>query len=102
MMLGNIQIQDIMSLAKSKIIPVSILIEVCYICNERCNHCFLNSHKEKGLTLRQYKNLFAQMVDAGTMFVILTGGEPFTRPDFMDIVREARYRKRGKKKAYFC
>ncbi|HED05508.1 MAG TPA: radical SAM protein [Ignavibacteria bacterium] len=90
MMLGDIQIQDIMSLAKSKIIPVSILIEVCYTCNERCNHCFLNSHKEKGLTLKQYKKLFAQLVDAGTMFVILTGGEPFTRPDFMDIVREAR------------
>ena len=89
-MLNDIQIQDIMSLAKSKIIPVSILIEVCYTCNEKCTHCFLNNHKEKGLTLERYKTLFAQLVDAGTMFIILTGGEPFTRPDFMDIVREAR------------
>jgi len=89
-MLHNIQIQDIMSLAKNKIIPVSILIEVCYTCNEKCSHCFLNSHKEIGLTLKQYEKLFGQLVDAGTMFVILTGGEPFTRHDFMDIVREAR------------
>jgi len=89
-MLHNIHIQDVMSLAKSKVIPVSILIEVCYTCNEKCTHCFLNSHKETGLTLKQYKKLFGQLVDAGTMFVILTGGEPFTRPDFMDIVRVAR------------
>jgi len=89
-MLDKIQIQDLMSLAKCKIVPISILVEVCYTCNEKCNHCFLNSHKEAGLTLMQYKRLFEQLVDAGTMFVILTGGEPFTRPDFMDIVKEAR------------
>ena len=87
---NEILVKDIMSLAKRKVVPVSILIEVCYTCNENCRHCFLNDHKEKGLPLNQYKNLFKQLVEAGTMFIILTGGEPFTRKDFMDIVREAR------------
>lgn len=91
-MMNEIHINDIMSLAKRKVIPVSILIEVCYTCNEKCRHCFLDNHDEKGLMLSQYKTLFNQLVDAGTMFIILTGGEPFTRNDFMDIVREARRR----------
>jgi len=91
-MIKDMGIKDITKLASQKIIPVSVLVEVCYTCNERCMHCCLNEYESLGLTLNQYKRLFDQMVEAGTLFVILTGGEPFTRSDFMDIVRAARSR----------
>lgn len=92
-MFNNIEIKDLILLAKKKVIPISALIEVCYTCNENCIHCCLENHKKQGLTLKEYDNLFDQLVEAETFFVILTGGEPFTRPDFLEIVNAARKRK---------
>lgn len=89
----HLEIRDMTSMAIREVIPISVLIEVCHICNENCIHCFLAEHQEKGLTTGQYEVLFNQLVESGTFFVILTGGEPFLRKDFMDIVRMARKRR---------
>lgn len=89
-MIEDLSIRHITDLAKQKVAPVSMLIEVCHTCNEKCIHCCLPEHNSEGLTLFQYEKLFDQMVEAGTLFVILTGGEPFMRNDFLDIVRSAR------------
>jgi len=91
-MITDLSIKNITDLAKQKIVPVSMLVEVCHTCNEKCIHCCLDKHDSKGLQLHQYEKLFDQMVEVGTLFVILTGGEPFTRPDFMEIVKSARER----------
>ncbi len=80
-------------MAKREIIPISVLVEVTYKCNENCIHCCLEEHKSPGLSLEDYETLFDQMVDAGTFYVTLTGGDPFVRQDFMDIVRAARRRR---------
>lgn len=90
---NTIQLSDIAAQGKRSIIPISVLVEVCYTCNESCVHCCLGDHSTHGMTLDQYRSLFDQMVLAGTFYVILTGGEPFTRPDFMEIVRAARKRR---------
>ncbi len=92
-MLKTISVQDVTGLAKVHVAPISVLVEVCYTCNENCIHCCVDEHKQVGLTIKQYEMLFDQMVKAGTFFVILTGGEPFSRKDFMDIVRAARRRR---------
>jgi radical SAM protein with 4Fe4S-binding SPASM domain len=84
---------EITALGKKNIIPSSMLVEVCYTCNEHCVHCCLDKHTKPGLTLEQYGDLFDEMVKVGTFYVILTGGEPFTRPDFLEIVRSARKRR---------
>lgn len=93
MFTNEIKLGDIASLGKKNIIPISMLVEVCYTCNENCVHCCLDNHAKAGLSLSEYENLFDQMAEAGTFYVILTGGEPFTRSDFMDIVRAARRRR---------
>ena len=90
---NRVQLSDITALGKRNIIPSSVLVEVCYTCNENCVHCCLDNHTKPGLTLNQYSQLFDQMVAAETFYVILTGGEPFNRPDFMDIVKSARKRR---------
>lgn len=91
--MDSIQVSDMTSFAIRNIVPVSILIEVCYTCNERCSHCFLEEHQSKGLSLQQYEYMFDQLVEAGTFFVIFTGGDPFTRKDFLEIVKAARKRR---------
>jgi radical SAM protein with 4Fe4S-binding SPASM domain len=89
----NFQLRDIAALGKSLVLPISVLVEVCYTCNEHCMHCCLDARTRRGLSLEEYGSLFDQMVEAGTFYVILTGGEPFTRPDFLEIVKAARKRR---------
>lgn len=93
MLADELRLTDITDLGKRLVLPSSVLIEVCHTCNENCVHCCLAQHAKRGLTLEQYENLFDQMVQAGTFYIILTGGEPFTRPDFMGVVEAARRRR---------
>lgn len=85
--------RDMTAMAKKYSIPISVMIEVCYKCNEKCLHCCLSDRTKAGLDLEQYKVIFNQLKNAGTFYLILTGGEPFIRPDFLDIVKEARRRR---------
>src|SRR5579859_1816173 len=89
----ELRISDLTRIAKGHSIPISVLIEVCHSCNLRCQHCCLPDHSSSGLSLAQYDTLFDQLVAAGTFFVILTGGEPFARPDFLRIIGAARRRR---------
>lgn len=57
-MIEDLSIRHITDLAKQKIVPVSMLIEVCHTCNEKCIHCCLPKHDSNGLTLFQYEKLF--------------------------------------------
>ena len=89
-MINNLDIRDMTNYAKQHTIPVSVLIEVCYECNQSCQHCFLENHNNRGLHFNDYVNILDQLSKSGTFYLILTGGEPFTRKDFIDIIREAR------------
>jgi radical SAM protein with 4Fe4S-binding SPASM domain len=89
----DIQLSEITALGKKDILPSSVLIEVCYTCNQDCIHCCLDDYTKPGLTLEQYNHLFDQMAKAGTFYIILSGGEPFTRRDFIEIVKAARKRR---------
>lgn len=91
--MANSQLVSLFSFARQNCIPLSVTVEVCSSCNERCVHCCLPEHRRRGLTLEQYATLLDQLVAAGTLFLTLTGGEPFSRVDFIDIVREARRRR---------
>lgn len=91
--MADSRITRLFSQARRFTIPLSVTVEVCYTCNEHCLHCCLPEHRSRGLTLQQYTTLFDGLIEAGTLFLTLTGGEPFSRPDFMEIVREARRRR---------
>ena len=74
--------------------PLKISINITKKCNLRCIQCFSNSGviKEKELTTKDFYKLFDDMNKYGTFYICLGGGEPFTRPDILDIL------KYGKKK----
>lgn len=66
-------------------------------CNFRCIHCYIpfsspkNKYK-KELTTSEVYSVLDQLADMGTLFLVLTGGEPFLRPDFWKIIEYARKR----------
>jgi radical SAM protein with 4Fe4S-binding SPASM domain len=75
-------------------IPIAAVLELTNRCNLRCRHCYIHPDPaaDSELTLAEYRTLFDQMAAAGTLFLTITGGEPFVRRDLFDILAAARER----------
>ena len=74
-----------------KRIPVSGVIELTYRCNNRCVQCYCNQsagdiqEKSKELTTLELFGIIDTIVDAGCLWLLLTGGEILLRKDFKEI-----------------
>jgi radical SAM protein with 4Fe4S-binding SPASM domain len=71
-------------------IPISGSLEVTMRCNLRCQHCYIPeerraSRKERELSLGEIQRILDEVTDAGCLWLLLTGGEPLLRRDFLDI-----------------
>ena len=79
-----------------KHIPIKGSIELTARCNLRCVHCYINlpvndqDALKKELSRQELCNLLDQVVDQGCLWLLLTGGEPFIRSDFLDIYTYAK------------
>lgn len=75
-------------------IPVSGTFELTSRCNLSCRMCYVHMSKDeqekvgRELTTRQWIDLGREAVDAGMIYLLLTGGEPLLRPDFVEIYTE--------------
>jgi len=78
-----------LNLGKRALVEVSL--EVTRRCPLRCRHCYNNlslgdaGAREEELTLDEYRRLLDEIVQAGCLWLVFTGGEPFARRDFLDI-----------------
>ena len=70
-------------------IPVSGTFELTQRCNFNCEMCYVHDRTQKTdpLSAEDWLNLARQAKDAGTVFLLLTGGEPLLRDDFELIYR---------------
>jgi len=72
-------------------IPLSFDLEATARCNNNCRHCYINLppgdkaalHDE--LTLDEISHIADQAVSLGSLWCLLTGGEPLLRKDFSDL-----------------
>lgn len=58
-------------------------------CNLHCNHCYTDAGSPLGneLNLQQIENrIIIPAANVGTKYITFTGGEPFMRNDFMEII----------------
>ncbi len=53
-------------------------------------HCYLDHDDHGELTLAEIKDVLDQLAEAGVFFLTLSGGEPFIRRDFFEIIEHAR------------
>ena len=69
--------------------PIAANFELTARCNFSCPMCYVHQKgqqtAQRELTAQQWLSLGRQMRDEGVLFVLLTGGEPFIRPDFFEI-----------------
>jgi MoaA/NifB/PqqE/SkfB family radical SAM enzyme len=69
--------------------PFSVLIQVTNRCNMRCDFCtFWSSgvRPDKEMTLDDFERLENELAGLGRFMISIEGGEPFVRPDILDIV----------------
>ncbi len=77
-------------------VPWLISLELTERCNLRCVHCYVNRPagddevRRKEMTLAEWQGILDQVADAGTLWLLVTGGEPLLRPDFPDFYRYAK------------
>lgn len=66
--------------------PKEIIIEVSSICNFNCNFCF-NEKGERGeMSKYEIKKILDHIADLEIGILRFTGGEPFLRPDLVDLI----------------
>ncbi len=74
-------------------LPVAGTFELTARCNFNCKMCYVHlteaEQRRRGreLTAQEWIALGEAAKRAGTVFLLLTGGEPFLRPDFPEIYR---------------
>ena len=71
--------------------PINGSLELLPLCNMNCDMCYIRLSKtemeQKGhlRTKEEWISLAHQMKDAGTLFLLLTGGEPLLFPEFKEL-----------------
>lgn len=67
-------------------------LEVTPYCNLRCVHCYVTHAIPEGqlLTREEWFRIIDEIADEGCFYLLLTGGEPFLRDDFLDIYTHAK------------
>lgn len=64
----------------------SVIFEITPKCNFNCVHCYLHDHHtSNALTYEEIIAIIDLLYEKEVLFITLTGGDIFTRPDFLDI-----------------
>ncbi|MFH1378463.1 MAG: radical SAM protein [Planctomycetota bacterium] len=68
--------------------PRSVTIAITGKCNLACKHCFYADEMRKydDLPTDRWLAFIKECGDAAVMYITLTGGEPFMRPDIFEII----------------
>ena len=71
-------------------LPWLVSLELTERCNLRCTHCYINrpagddEARRKEMALDEWQGMLDQIADAGTLWLLVTGGEPLLWADFLE------------------
>ena len=79
--------ENIREATDSQLLPISGSMELTLKCNVRCKHCYIlyPGATDHEMNTADVKRMLDIMADNGVLILLLTGGEPMTRPDFKEI-----------------
>ena len=68
--------------------PICLTWEITYGCNLRCVHCLSSSGKRRRdeLTTAEAKRLIDEWAEMKVFYINVGGGEPMSRPDFVELM----------------
>lgn len=73
--------------------PINGSMELLPLCNMNCDMCYVKLSKDEVrkqgriLSGQEWIAMGEEMLEAGTLFMLLTGGEPLLHPDFKEIYK---------------
>lgn len=69
--------------------PSWVVLHITNQCNLSCQHCYVDAspNRKTELSTEHIFNCLSMLAKMGTIDVILTGGEPLIRPDFVQIIK---------------
>jgi len=74
-------------------VPVAASIELTMRCNLHCAHCYCPpGDRGRELDTDEIKGVFDRMAEMGTLFLLMTGGDPLLRKDFPTLYSYAKER----------
>lgn len=82
--------------ADSLKIPIGATLELLPLCNMKCKMCYIQMSYEDVLcqggllSKKSWLKILDSAKEAGTLFLLLTGGEPLLHPDFKEIYSKAK------------
>ena len=77
-------------------VPANVTLELTHRCPLNCQHCYNNlpmgdeAARTAELSAEEYYRILDQLADAGSLWLLFTGGEIFARRDFLDIYTYAK------------
>lgn len=77
-------------------VPLSGSIDLTHRCNLRCVHCYLGNQediakkRDQELNTEQWISIIDEITEAGCLYLLITGGDPLLRKDFVQIYRHAK------------
>ncbi len=66
-------------------LPIAGNFELTSRCNFRCRMCYIHDQNNTDMSAQEWIGIGRSAVEQGMVFLLLTGGEPFLRPDFTEI-----------------
>ena len=72
-------------------VPYDFTLEITARCNNNCRHCYINlppedkAAKQRELSLAEISSIADQAIELGSIWCLISGGEPLLRQDFQDI-----------------
>jgi MoaA/NifB/PqqE/SkfB family radical SAM enzyme len=72
-------------------VPAFLIASITTRCNLRCTGCFALAQQrflETEMSAEQLRRMFAEADELGISIILLSGGEPLTRPEILDITQD--------------
>lgn len=76
------------SLGRPKLLPLNLTINATYHCPSRCQTCNVWQKNADELTLDEWGKIFSS-INSPVYWLIVSGGEPFSRQDLVALVQSA-------------
>ncbi|MFH1228781.1 MAG: radical SAM protein [Planctomycetota bacterium] len=83
-------LEHIIEKAENALIPLSVHLEITRRCNLDCKHCCqVKSDTRPEMAAARILRLIDELRNAGCLYLLISGGEPLMRRDFLAICRKA-------------
>ena len=83
-------VNELLKAAEQDRQPLSAGLAVTHRCNERCRICYVPKGAGRELDTQGMVSVIRDLAGLGTLFLTVTGGEPFARKDLLTILSAAR------------